>query len=164
MKILLKYGTAGTKLLSEAPSHLFFLAGLMFTLALLPLGGRWCVYFQALIESLISDFCLFFSFLDACMNSKIHSGISNGGERQGLNGARLLFRLCSSMFNYLLCKYGPRIWVNMGNHGVFWNRLSLRLSGGTQAMKCFYRSMAENPFFSFWFLWGAGVSLQHSVN
>lgn len=40
MKILLKYNTPVTKLLSETPSHPLLSAGLMFTLALLPLGGH----------------------------------------------------------------------------------------------------------------------------
>lgn len=48
------------------------------------------------------------------MNSKIPNSISNRGERKGLKDVLLLFRFCSSMFNYLLCKYELRLLVNIG--------------------------------------------------
>lgn len=136
-----------------------------FSLRPLPTSYSWqgqCLLLHSFFEVTINMFIsrpwlshwsvvfVFFPFQTLAWTLK-YTQVPNGGERQRLNGAHLLFRLRSSMFNYLFCKYGTRIVVNMGKTWQILEQVLTEAQWQNPSMKWFCRTVAEKYFSAFGF-------------
>lgn len=122
-------------------------------------GGPLMSLFPGLDGSLIKCFLSFFvSSLDTCMNSKMHTSVSRGGERDEdwtvhacySDSAHPCLITCSA-------NNGTRILVNMGK--TWWIFPQLLTQAQWQGLKPL-SVFTERSFSAFGFLRSAGVSLK----